>query len=339
MKTKLLFTFYFFTLFCAAQAPITSYYPVNGAVYKVVSSSSPLDHSPSGANAIWNFTTLAQIGTSTDSNLTPTGDELTTYPNTTTNTVTTTTVGITVSESKIYSKDIAGEISITGLFNPQIELNFATDNALVGTFPLNYGYSNTDNIAGTFTSGTFSGGVAGTINASVDAYGTLTLNIDGAGETSYQVTRLKSIQHITMSYGIFGNIGTIDQTLYYYYINGVPNSPIFRTSSTLVNVPLQGINNQTYLQLEKYDIPLGVTQSSNSLTSLTLFPNPTQDKLNIIAEHIAIQQITISDMSGRIVLHKVGAVETLSLGDLQKGIYNATIVTASGTKTQKIIKN
>lgn len=338
MKTKLLLVVPFFSFLCAAQSPIDSYYPLNGSEFVVLSSTSEIDQTPTGANTTWNFTTLLQIGTSVDNNLLPTAEEITIFPSTTTNTVTTSIIGDAISIANIYSKENSGQVSITGLINPQIELNFAANNALIGTFPLNYGYSNVDDLEGTFTSGAFNGGVAGTITNSVDAYGTLNLDIDGGGITTYQVTRLKSVQNVVLSFGIFGDIGTIDQTLYYYYINGGSSSPIFRASRTVVNVPLQGINNETYDQMERYNLPLGIAENAK-IASLNLFPNPTQDQLHIDSKDSEIKEITISDMSGRIVFHQNGNAETLSLGNLQNGIYNATIVTASGSKTEKVIKN
>ncbi|MBL0013789.1 MAG: T9SS type A sorting domain-containing protein [Flavobacterium sp.] len=338
MKTKLLLVVPFFSLLCAAQAPINSYYPVNGSEFVVLSSTPPLDQSATGANATWDFTTLTQIGTSIDNNMLATNEEIAVFPNTTTNTVSTATIGVGVSESNIYSRENAGQVAITGIINSQVELNFAINNALVGTFPLNYGYSNVDDLEGSFTSGAVTGGVEGTITTSVDAYGTLNLAIDGGAITTYQVTRLKSVQNVALSYSIFGNIGTIDQTLYYYYINGGPNSPIFRTSHTVANVPLQGINNETFDQMERYNMPLGVAENSK-ITSLSLFPNPTQDQLHIESKDSEIREITISDMSGRIVFHSNGNTNTISLGNLQNGMYNATIVTTSGSKTEKIIKN
>ncbi len=338
MKSKLLFAILIFSMVCNAQAPINSYYPVNGSTYTVVSTSIPLDQNPSGQSASWNFVDLTQIGSSTDNNLTPTLQEITTYPNTTTSTVTVSTIGLNVSDSKIYSKEILGVVSITGLINPQIELNFATNNALLGTFPLSYGYSNLDNLAGTFTSGNTNGNVTGTINVSVDAYGTLNLNIDGTGVTSYEVTRLKSIQNITMTLGFLGTVGTIEQTLHYYYINGGSNSPIFRSSHTIVNVPLQGINNEVYDQFEKYNLPLGVNQSITINNAMTIYPNPTQDRLYFDNQNQKIIRVTITDISGRIVFENSNIEDSVSLGNLQSGIYNATIETNSGKTIRKIVK-
>ena len=338
MKTKLLLVVPFFSLLCEAQAPINSYYPVNGSEFIVLSSTSALDESATGANATWNFTTLTQIGTSIDNNLPPTNQEIAVFPNTTAKTVSTANIGGVVSESNIYSRENAGQVAITGIINSQVELNFSDNNALIGTFPLNYGYSNVDTLEGTFTSGAVTGAVDGTITTSVDSYGTLNLDIDGGGVTTYQVTRLKSVQNVTLSYSILGNIGTIDQTLYYYYINGGPNSPIFRTSRTVANVPLQGIINETFDQMERYNMPLGVTENSK-ISSVSLYPNPTQDQLHIDSKDSEIKEITISDMSGRIVFHSNGHADTISLGNLQNGIYNAIIVTTTGSKTEKIMKN
>lgn len=338
MKTKLLFVVPFLSLLCSAQTPINSYYPANGSEFVILTTQSELDQIPAGANATWNFTSLVAIGTSVDNNLLPTGEEIAIFPNTTTNTATTSTIGNGVSISNIYSKENAGQVSITGLINSQIELNFAANNALIGTFPLNYGYSNVDDLEGTFTSGGFSGGVEGTITNNVDAYGTLNIDINGEGLETYQVTRLKSVQNVALNFGIFGNIGTIDQTIYYYFADlGYP-SPIFRTSQTVVNVPLQGINNETYNQLEKYNAPLGLFETSK-VAGLSLFPNPTQNQLHIDSNNSEIREITISDMSGRIVFYQNGNANTISLGNLQNGIYNATIVTSSGSNTGKVIKN
>ena len=90
--------------------------------------------------------------------------------------------------------------------------------------------------------------------------------------------------------------------------------------------------------MEKYNAPLGLFETSK-IAGLSLFPNPTQDQLHIDSKDSEIKELTISDMSGRIVFHQNGNVVTLSLGNLQNGIYNATIVTTSGSKTEKVIKN
>ncbi len=339
MKLKLLFAIPFVTLICQAQSPINSYYPVNGGIYTVVNSVVPVDHNPSGENAIWNFTDLNSIGTSTDNNLPPTPQELTTFPNSTINTITTTVIGPEQFDSKVFSRENSGQVAITGLLNSQVTLNFATNNAIVGNFPANYGYSNADNLAGTFSSGTFNGTVAGTINTTVDAHGTLNLNIDGTGDTAYDVTRLKSVISITMSLGILGVVGTINQTLHYYYINNGPNSPIFRATRTVANVPLQGINNEVFEQFEKYNLPLGLDEGVAKEETISLFPNPTNDLLFIKKNNQKIDRISIVDTSGRIVSESSSNDNPISIGHLQNGIYHVAIFADGQKSITKIVKN
>ena len=83
---------------------------------------------------------------------------------------------------------------------------------------------------------------------------------------------------------------------------------------------------------------MGLVETAK-IAGLSLFPNPTQDQLHIDSKDSEIKEITISDMSGRIVFHQNGNANTISLGNLQNGMYNATIVSASGSKTEKVIKN
>ena len=320
-----------------AQSPISSFYPVSGSNYAIVVPASSIDQSAAGANVMWDFTNLTPVGSSYDENTTPTAQEIADFPNTTNATQNTSTVNMTTNVSSVYSKNISNEISITGIYSPQVTLNFATNNAKLGTFPLNYGYSFTDNLAGTYSYDTYNGTLTGTITTSVDAYGTLMLTIAGMGSTSETVTRLKSEQNINLNYGFFMNVGTIHQTLYSYYVAG-NNSPVFRTSTTAVNVPLLSID-QTGEQYERFVGVLGINENVAAANTVSVYPNPAEDVLNINNQTAhSITGITVTDMSGRIVIQKKGEVTTLLIGHLQKGLYTATIITDSGSFIKKIMK-
>lgn len=337
MKTKLLIALLMTSVLSFGQDPITSFYPENGSTYAILFSASGIDQSASGANAVWSFTDLSPVGYSSDDNNAPTSQEVSDFPGTTIATRNTASVNLTTTTSNIYSKNVSNEVSITGISNPQVTLNFATNNAKLGTFPLNYGYSFTDNLAGTYSYDIYSGTLSGTITTSVDAYGLLTLTSTGLADmTSQPVTRLKSVQVINLNYGFVPNVGTINQTVYSYYIAGNA-SPAFRTSTTTVNVPLLSIN-QTAEQLERLVGNLGVNENVSS-NAITIYPNPTEDLLNInnpTSQNII--GIAITDISGRIVMQSKGGLDTISIGHLQKGMYIATITTASGSFTQKIMK-
>lgn len=336
MKTKLLGLFLGIQGIVWAQNPIPSFYPTDYSAYKMLQTANGIDQSANGANAIWSFFDLLQIGTSTDVNLNPNATESSTYPNTSKVTKNTSTLGALISDSMMYSKNSNNQISITGLVNPSISMNFSTNNALVGTFPMNFGDATSDNLAGTYVYGTYNGTLTGTINTTVDAYGTLNLNIDGSA-SSHPVTRLKSVQNITLNYSIFANVGTIVQTVYSYYETG-NISPVFRSTETIVNVPLQGIVDQTTLVLEKFDGILG--QSSFDPQAYLATPNPMHDWLYLSPSVLQnTSALTLTDLRGRIVLRMSQPGASLDVSGLENGLYLLQIQTPSGVQVQKMLKN
>jgi len=339
MKTKLLLVVPFLSLLCAAQSPITSFY-LGPSDFPILSPTPPLDQTATGANATWDFTALTQIGTSVDNNLLPTNEEIAIYPNTNAITVNTSTIGALDSESKIYSTaENSGQVSITGIINSQFELNFAEDNALVGTFPLNYGYSNSDTVAGTYIFGANSGTFTGNFVTSVDSYGTLISDIPSGG--NLPVTRLKTVLTINLNDGILANIGTITQTnyRYYSYFNLYNESHlVFRTSTTVSLVPSAGID-QTDSIIERSDSWFNIAESTLQNTQLQVVPNPASNQVNVVAaEGINIESILVMDANGRVVLNPNNNEKAIDVSQLQKGIYFAKVLTDKGTVTKKIIK-
>jgi hypothetical protein len=319
--------------FSWAQSPIASFYVQDNSMYKIIESAAGIDQSATGANTNWSYTDLLQIGSSVEVNQTPTSAQITTYPNSNKVTVNSSTVGATTTDSELFSKNTNNQVSITGLSNPYITLNFSTNNALVGTFPMNYGYTNSDTMAGTYVYGTYSGTFSGTMNTAVDAYGILNLIIDGV-QSSHTVTRLKVVQNITLNYSIFPNVGTIVQTIYNYYEAG-NSSPVFRSTESVVNVPLQGIVDQTITQMEKFD---GILSNNTFDAHQSLaYPNPVRDLLYLSNQ--ATTKITLTDMRGRIVLSRVNPAQTIDVSSLENGLYLLEIQTAQGTQIQKILKN
>ncbi len=337
MKTKLLLLCLFTTMLTLAQSSIDTFYPPT-STYELVSSSTPIDQTPSGANATWTFDNLTNVGYTSDDYPTPSGSELSTYPGTTTVTRTTATVELSFTETRVFSKNISNEVSITGVKNDVVDLNFATNNATLGTFPLNYGYLYTDDLAGTYNYDTYSGTFTGTVTTSVDAYGILNSTVDGIAINNQAVTRLKSVQNISLNYSFLTNVGTIVQTIYSYYVAG-NSAPVFRASTTAVNVPLLSID-QTSEQLERELVFIGVGENVANSNVIKTFPNPTHDVLNIDNRSMEnIKSISITDMSGRIVLRDQGNVNSVSLAHLQNGMYMVTIETNRNRFTQKIVKN
>ena len=338
MKRKLLFFLSFFALVSYGQSPINSFYVDDNAVFAVVTSGVELDQTASGANLIWNFDQLLQYGTSFYTKTLPTPAEITAFPNTN-NVVLSTFNTPDTSTSQMFVKDLSSVISITGLRAAGLELKFNTNNATLGAFPMNYGYTNTDQVAGNYLYDTFSGTFSGNIVTSVDAYGTLNRNVGSVLSTT--ATRLKTVITLSLNYGFFTNVGTITQTTYSYYQNPAVSADglLFRSSTTAALVPLASID-QTDVALESYVATLLDTDEISFIENqIQIASNPVRDFLSFRSTaDLKILSTTIVDSSGRIVLSIQSNTNSIDMSKLTTGIYCVKIATNKGTVTKKIIK-
>lgn len=342
MKQKLLLTFLLCSYINYAQVPIAEFVNSTTKDYAIIDSTNPIDESSAGASVTWNFTSLSQVGTNTDTNAAPTPGELSTYPGTT-EVLTITTSGAP-SGSQLFISNNAGVISLTGAAQELFTLNF-TNNATLGMFPLGENYSNADTVSGNFAgdangtavSGTFSG----SFDTSVDAYGTLNLNDFGLGAYSGSVTRLKTELDISLVVLGFINIGTVTQTSYFYY-DDTDGNLVFRTSTNVIDIDAFGtIVNETILLYEALDrSTLGLNNNTLSSNDMRLFPNPVTSNLNIkLSENASITSIQIVDINGRSVLNINDNFETINVSGLQSGLYILNLETSKGSITKRFIKN
>ena len=339
MKAKItLIISFFISLMINAQTPINSFVGVTGEAFDIVTATPDLDQTAAGANLTWNFNQLVLEGSSNSTIAAPTAAQLTTFPTTTNVKQFTNVVGATSTTTEIFYKNIANEISLTGINSQGIILNYVTNNAKLGTFPLNYGYSFTDTTAGTFTSGTNNGTFTGNIITSVDAYGTLTLNNTGNGPFSGPVTRLKTVQNINLFQGGFFNVGTVVQTTYAYY-SGSNLYPELRYTKAVVNIPLLNISNQTAILIEDYSVTLLSTNNNLLSDNINIYPNPVNDILNIKLKDNQKVYIAMTDINGREIIGKTSNDNNFDMSNLQKGIYFVKISDNNSSITKKIIKN
>jgi hypothetical protein len=343
MKTTLFFLFGFLS-FAQAQS-ISEYYGhiagapgtegANHRGYIVVTSTNPIDQSPSGVNATWTFDQLTPLGASVYDNAAPTGAETSGYPGTTMVTTNVNSVGIVPTTSKAY---FVMNQAFTGATAGAVglELHY-TDNATIGTFPLPFNYTNTDATSGTYTYTTYSGTFSGNIVSSVDAYGTLTTNDYGFGPNEIDVTRLKIVQTLNLNYPPFTNVGTVIITNYHYY-HGNESFPFFTSATTAANIPLLSID-QTVTVLEAAGPVLLGTPGFNHANAFSIAPNPVGNILSVQAHDNAnIRSIKITDTNGRIIATPSG-LNAVDVSHLSKGIYFAQIESDTGSVFKKFIKD
>ncbi|RZJ30114.1 MAG: hypothetical protein EOO48_05805, partial [Flavobacterium sp.] len=306
MKTTLLFSL-LVTCCAFGQTPISDFYglptvpPSNvpdgntHRTYKSATADTPIDETATGGGQTWNFTNLIAGGFVDVDNTLPTPTETAQYPGTTM--VSTQTPNGGGTSSKIYLNS-SSATSFTGADTNGILLNYSTNNATIGTFPLTFGYANTDTMSGTYSYTTYSGTFTGTITSAVDAYGTLNTNDVGFGPQSFAVTRLKIVQNISLTY-IFPNAGTVVITSYLYYRDASTSGdhfPIFNSTTTSVNIPLLSINQTTTGYLSAGGALLGTPTFLQN--SVSLWPNPVKDILNISSADATLKSISITDANG-----------------------------------------
>jgi hypothetical protein len=183
------------------------------------------------------------------------------------------------------------------------------------------------------------GTFTGTIVTSFDAYGTLVMNDIGNGIFNDTASRLKTVQNISLNYGVLTNVGTITQTTYSYFNTtfNSSNSLILRNVTTVVSVPLLGIN-QTVTQTERFNtMNLSVNEPTLVLKQIQITPNPAEDVLHITSKE-KIESVRISDSNGRLIINSNYTENFLNVSYLEKGIYFAAIKTDKGTIVKKFIK-
>jgi len=337
MKKTLLFAFGLFTMFAQGQSPISSYLgEVSGetSYFLIVTSDTPINQT-SGANQVWNFNQLTEVGETGDFFSAPTQYQSTEFPGTTR---VLHTYG-NPNEANIDAHILTNGSNLTGFQTFGLTLNYLTNNANFGVFPMSFGYTHSDASAGTYEYGDYSGTFTGTMNTEVDAYGTLTTNI-GLNTQNLAVTRLKTVQNISLNYGFLPNVGTIVLTTYNYYRNVIGAAPlVFRTSTVSVVVDLLGIN-QTTTQMENYVGGLLATQNLEAQkNAISIAPNPVSNMLNIaLSKNQQLTSVTLTDLSGKQVLSVRNDQKNIDVSRLQSGIYFAQIKTDFGTFVRKFVK-
>lgn len=302
----------------AANTEATSYIIASGTA----------NESTAGENVTWDFSALANAGVATTQVLTATTVQSTLYPGTQLAVESTGEYNGAGSSATI---DIftTGAGVITGFDMDGISLNYVTDNATLGTFPLQYGYNNTDQIAGTFQGMGYTGTFTGTCTTSVDAYGTI---ITSLASVSGTLTRLKIVQDINLFYLGFP-AGTVSQTFYIYYSENF-TVPMVRSMATTADIPALNFNYDVS-SIEIYGAsPIGGTGNFNKNT-VSIVPNPAGNLLHFTNGFNAAR-VTVTDAAGRTVLS--GAGNDLDISSLNSGVYFANVTAGTGSQTVKFIK-
>jgi len=77
----------------------------------------------------------------------------------------------------------------------------------------------------------------------------------------------------------------------------------------------------------------------NAERKFSIYPNPTNDVLNIASEGVSIQSVSVYSLNGRLLLAENNFAGSLNVSGFSSGIYLLRIETDSGSAVRKFIKN
>ena len=126
-----------------------------------------------------------------------------------------------------------------------------------------------------------------------------------------------------------------------------PGGGGFNTDSILFSFALSNVK---LISNDETDIPVDIlTTGSTFYTStenvglgqyITIFPNPTRDKITIQADGLQIESYEIMDMTGRLIFNKKITpqnVHQVNLDGIPSGIYNLRLQTNEGVANKRIV--
>lgn len=311
MKTLFPFSALFLVSTFQAQVTITKAFndPIIGDIVNNYNVAGTVDNTSSGSNAQFNNATLSKGSLSVSSYSIPSASETVTFPGS--------TIKMIDEANIIFYKSSLNKLEITGLVTGDATLNFSADNGTVITYPASFGYTETDNGRGSFSSSSGSGLFKGTITNTADATGTLYI-----GSKVYNnVLRIKSVQNFnlyqTTDTNYLFSIGTITNSSFLYYDN-IHKFPLLSSTNGNLSIPILNINQSTS-QARALDVVFLSTDNVTKKNVLLVAPNPVKNQLKILG--VTPSEMIIYDLSGRILLRTDRKTNLVDVSTLKKGNY------------------
>ena len=221
------------------------------------------------------------------------------------------------------------QTEMLGATSPSLTLTF-TNSALVATYPISYGYSNTDAVTGTFKYNSTTGVCNGSISVMAD--GTGTLNFPN-GVSFTNVLRVRSIEQVTMSTAI--PVGSIYQTIYHYYAPGKKYPVLtvqYQDYEMLVSTPkftAQALGSSDYFTVA--DV------KDHEISGINIYPNPFSDKMFITGLDGRSCWVRIFNQVGQLLFNAISQGE-VGLEQLPPGIYMVAIRAGESSSFRKMVK-
>jgi hypothetical protein len=223
------------------------------------------------------------------------------------------------------------QTELLGLTSSTLALNL-TNSAIITKFPVEFGSSSSDNLAGTFTALGFNGTCSGKITTTCNGTGMLKLP---GGINLSNVLRVQSTQTIALTESIIITLGTIKQVIINYY------HPSFR-------FPVISINYTTITPSTGSAIETKVVSGSTaffvtgipekSLTKFNIYPNPCKDAFTITSDgRRGPRKIKVFNLAGEMI-YSGETTNEINLSGQAPGVYLVGLETAAGIVYHRLVK-
>lgn len=123
-----------------------------------------------------------------------------------------------------------------------------------------------------------------------------------------------------------------------YLVDNETQSVTDLTTDSYSFVVSEGTYHNRFLLI--FESPTILGTSNQSLDQLVVFPNPTNDVLNILSPNTMIEKVTVYDIQGRVVATQAIGANTahVDLSQLKTAMYLVSVETEAGTVTKRIVK-
>lgn len=275
----------------------------------------------SGAGVVWNYTptNLNNIKNYATSNAIP-GNTL--YPNC--------NVAVSLATSTVESsyyftdnstmKYYGGNMVLSGI---QASLIYNTPTTYAN-YPMNLNSSVSSTPSGSISlnNGALTGTFTGTGSSVAAATGTLTLGT----RTFTNVVRLTTSQNLnaTLSFGT----ATVTTVNYDYIAIGLSKAPVYSIQTSTISSTLGGTSTQTVVVVLNNFTNVGLNETENTHTELSIYPNPATNIINFVTKNNDATKVIIFDVTGKIVATEVFENNRSSFNttSLNNGLYVYTLL-------------
>jgi hypothetical protein len=230
-----------------------------------------------------------------------------------------------------YLKATNSSLVMLGEADNEVALTYS-DNKELYAFPLTFGNTTVDNYFGEASDAMFSTSIQGTITSQANAYGTLILPIG----TFTNVMRITTIDSFITRFEGMGMKDSFEEvhTTHQWYAAGI-HYPLL-SLKTIKDINGENTEN-FYLETEP---TTGIVGKENTL-NVSLFPNPFTNWLFIKTTLSHDAQISIYDITGKIVLsEKTNTLNNTKVyvGNLLQGVYVLKVTQGDKVFAGRIMK-